>query len=76
MEYLKHNKETKQLPLKYKIIAFLMIIIFSFNSLHSINWHTYTTGVNSFHDTSNSCFGFLPSHLKISCEYSCDMGKL
>ena len=59
-------QKPKKFPFKFKLIAFVMIITFTFQSLHSINSHTYTAGVDNFHYTCG-CFSCLPTHLNTSC---------
>ncbi len=51
---------------KYKIIAFLLGLAFVFQSMSTINSHTYTTGVDSYHYTCG-CFGCWPTHLAVKC---------
>jgi len=57
----------KTFSLKYKLLAFLIVILLTFKSLHSINSHTYTSGVVSYHHV-DGCFGSLPVHLSIHCD--------
>jgi len=51
----------KTFSLKYKIIAFLLVLAFTFQSLNSFNWHMYGTGISTFHEDRIEgiipCFG-------------------
>lgn len=58
----------KTFSLKYKIIAFLLVLAFTFQSMESINSHSYSTGINSYH-VDYSCMMSIPTHLTIHCNY-------
>ncbi|WP_397362674.1 hypothetical protein [Olleya sp. R77988] len=59
----------KQFSLKIKILAFVLAIAFTFQSLYSINSHTYSTGFENFHeDCDFSCF---PSNNLSHFSYDC-----
>ena len=40
----------KKQSLNYKMLAFVLVVVLTFQSLHSINSHTYTTGFDNLHD--------------------------
>ena len=39
----------KKTPFIYKILAFVLVVAFTFQSLHSINSYTNTTGIQNLH---------------------------
>ncbi|WP_296316751.1 hypothetical protein [Winogradskyella sp. UBA3174] len=51
----------KKFLIKDKIFALVLVIAFTFQSMGSINSHTYTTGISSFHENCPTgitcCFG-------------------
>jgi len=53
-------------PLKHKILAIVLALVFTFQSMESINGYTYTTGVDSYH-YKYGCFGAYPIHLACKC---------
>lgn len=62
----------KKFSLKYKLVAFVLIMSFTFQSMETINSHTYTTGVDTLHHHYvMSCFGFNsnPVHMNFNCPY-------
>lgn len=46
---------------KYKFVALLLVLAFTFQSLESINNHTYSTGLSNFYEECpegiTCCFG-------------------
>lgn len=52
--------------LSYKICAFIIASVFVFNSLHEVNSHTYSTGIDSYHYECG-CFGCWKTHLAVKC---------
>ncbi len=58
--------------IKHKIVALMLALAFIFQSMESINSHTYKIGVDSYH-YFNSCFGgSFPSHLASKCVDGCN----
>ena len=58
----------KKFSIPYKISAALLVLAFTFQSMESINSHTYSTGFDSYH-YAYSCFaGKIPTHLAIHCD--------
>ncbi len=57
------------MSLRYKVVAFGLILLLTFQSLHQINSYTYSTGISSFHrDHINYCFiGGYSSHSMYNC---------
>ena len=51
----------KSFSLKYKIVALLLVLAFTFQTMESINSHTYATGLSNFHEDCpkgmTCCFG-------------------
>ncbi|REE07817.1 hypothetical protein DFQ09_11011 [Winogradskyella pacifica] len=51
----------KKLSIKYKITAALLVLAFTFQSMESINSHTYSAGLSNFHAECpkriTCCFG-------------------
>ena len=70
-EIRKENIEVseKRLPLRFKLLAFVLAISFTFQTLHSINQHTYKTGVDNYHYL-NGFAGCFPIHLSVNCSSS------
>ncbi|WP_178985533.1 hypothetical protein [Winogradskyella helgolandensis] len=58
----------KKLSIKYKIAAVLLVLAFTFQSMESINSHTYKTGVDSYHYTYSCFVGKISTHLAIHCD--------
>ena len=56
---------------RYKILALLLVVAFTFQSMESINSHTYKTGVDSYHYHCG-CFGCYPIHLAAKCDLNRD----
>lgn len=54
--------------LRFKILALLLALAFICQSMESINSHTYTTGVDSYHYKCG-CFGCYPTHLASQCNF-------
>lgn len=61
----------ERFKLQHKIVAIILILVFSFQSLHQINSHTYTIGFENFHykcpDGITCCFGIPLSHSSYNC---------
>lgn len=53
----------QKVSLKYKIVAFLLVLAFTFQTMESINSHTYSIGLSNFHEECPEgmicCFGSL-----------------
>lgn len=47
-------------------MAIVLGFAFVLQSMSEINWHTYTTGVDSYHYQCG-CFGCWPTHLSVKC---------
>ncbi|WP_458626294.1 hypothetical protein [Winogradskyella sp. PC D3.3] len=56
----------KKISLQYKIIALLLVLTFTFQSMETINNHTYNIGVDNYHYQCG-CFGCYPTHLSMTC---------
>lgn len=60
----------KTYSVKFKIIAFILALAFTFQTIESINNHSYTTGFANFHyqcpKDITCCFG-TPIHSVYSC---------
>lgn len=57
----------KKFSLKYKVLAFILIMIFTIRTLESINSHTYGTGIYNLHAT-HSCIIFgNTTHMNFNC---------
>lgn len=65
----------KKTPFIYKILAFVLVVAFTFQSLYSINSHTYKTGLSNYHTNpfiKMSCLGL---DLNYQPHYIKDCGK-
>ena len=63
--------------IRHKIIAFVLVLAFTFQTMDSINSHTYSTGISTYHQDLQiegiiPCFGYsyhtiyqcgVPSHI-------------
>lgn len=58
----------KTFSLKYKLVALMLVFAFTFQTMESINEHTYSTGINNYH-VDYSCTMNVPTHLAIHCNY-------
>jgi hypothetical protein len=56
----------RKFSVTYKIMALVLIFAFTFQTLESINSHTYKVGVDSYHYHCG-CFGCYPAHLAAPC---------
>jgi hypothetical protein len=56
----------KKYSVSSKIIAFVLVFAFTFQSMESINSHTYKIGVDSYH-YHYGCFGISAIHLACKC---------
>jgi len=58
----------KGFPIKHKIIAVLLALTFTFQSMSSINWHTYSSK-SDVHICIpfGGCFFPTPTHLSYFC---------
>lgn len=67
----------KKTGLKYKVFAIVLTVAFTFQSLHSINSHAYTTGFDNLHSACpplvQCCFGSPINHIAYVCgkAYDC-----
>lgn len=63
----------KTLSLKYKLVALVLVLAFTFQSMESINSHTYTTGIYNIHShfTVGCLFSSLGNnfHMSFNCPY-------
>ena len=63
----------KKFSTRYKILALLLVLAFTFQSMETINSHTYRTGVYNIHNhIKMSCFSFLDTnetHMNYNCPY-------
>lgn len=57
----------KKRSIIYKITAFILILVFTFQSLHSINSHAYTISVDNYHYEPNCYLGNVKTHLSQNC---------
>ena len=62
----------KKSSIKIKSVAFIIITLLIFQSLNTINNHTYSTGFSNFHynecpDGLTCCFGNTASHSSYIC---------
>lgn len=46
----------------------MLALAFACQSMGEINWHTYTTGIDSYHYNCG-CFGCYPTHLAVKCDF-------
>jgi len=67
----------RKFSIKYKIVALALALAFTFQTMESINSHTYSTGLSTFHEDLQiegiiPCFGYsyhtiyqcgVPSHI-------------
>lgn len=60
---------TRKFSLKFKIIAFVLIFAFVFQSMEEINSHTYKLGIDNNHYLY-SFAGCFPVHLASNCKSS------
>lgn len=62
---------TRKFSIRSKILALLLVFIFTFQSLNSINGNTYTTGFSNFHsycpEGITCCFGPMFYHMTYNC---------
>jgi len=64
---IKDQNNMKKFSLKYKIVALLLVLAFTTQSMETINSHTYKVGVDSYH-YFHSCFGgSMPTHFAVHC---------
>ena len=56
----------RKFTFKLKLLASSLALAFVFQSMESINSHSYTTGVDSCHYDCG-CFGCYPTHLAVKC---------
>ncbi len=62
----------EKFSLKYKIIALLLVLIFTFQTMESINEHSYSIVINSYH-LDYSYISPTPAHLAFHCSlYNCN----
>jgi len=62
----------KKFSITYKIIALVLVLAFTFQSMESINSHAYKTGVYNIHNHFEmSCFSFLNNHNLIHMNFNC-----
>ena len=64
---IKDQNNMKKFSLKYKIVALLLVLAFTTQSMETINSHTYKVGVDSYHYECG-CFGCYPTHLSATCK--------
>lgn len=61
----------KKFSIRFKIVGLILALAFVFQSLQSINRHTYTVGFENFHykcpDGLYCCFGIPFSHSSYNC---------
>lgn len=65
----------KKVSLKFKCIGLILVLALTFQSLHSINSHSYTAGFDNFHHVNTgvfTCFfaGTQPTHSSYLCGQS------
>jgi len=56
----------KNFPIKFKIVAILLVFVFTFQSMESINSHTYKSTGTYIHDGQPYLFIF-QDHLSYYC---------
>ena len=59
----------KNFSVKYKILALLLIVVFTMRSMESINSHTYGTGIYNLHGPHSCIIIGNPIHMSFNCDY-------